>query len=145
MRRKDFFHDTAMTFFIIVTCANLAIYVLGTTLRRDMTLTYDAFLSPIIYGICGSIPNLIMYSKHELSVKEIIIRKVLQIIVLEAILVYVAFGSIDAARTEMEIILPFCIAVFVVYVAVHVFLWLIDLRAARIMTLQLEKFQKNCE
>lgn len=140
---KEFLRDTLMTFFIIVTCVNVAIYILGTNLLGDASLTYDAFLSPIIYGVCGSIPNLVMFSKRELSVKELIIRKVIQLILLEILLVFVAFGFNEASASDNSLILPFCASVFFVYVAVHLLSWLVDSRTAKTMTLDLESFQER--
>jgi len=143
MKGKEFLRDTAMTFFIIVTCVNIAIYVLGKTLQGDVLLTYDAFLSPIIYGVCGSIPNLVMYSNRELTVKEILARKILQLILLEVLLVFIAFGNINSGVADVNLILPFCIAVFLVYLAVHILSWLVDSRTAKSMTLDLESFQER--
>jgi len=143
MQGKDFLKNSLMCFFIIVTCVNVSTYILGSQFDSGATLTYDAFLSPIFFGVCSSIPNVLMYSKHELSVKEIIVRKILQLVLLEVLLCFVLFGTKNAVAADRDAIVAFMVVVFIIFIAVHVITYAIDLGAARTMTIDLKEFQKR--
>ena len=143
MHGKEFLKDSLMCFFIIVTCVNISTYILGSRFDGDARLTYEAFLSPIFFGLCGSIPNILMYSRHELSAKEIVVRKILQLVLLEALLYFVSFGSSNAISSDKETVVAFLISVFIIFIAVHAITYVADLGTARAMTMDLEEFQKR--
>lgn len=144
MYGKDFLKHIAMSFFIIVTCVNAAAFVLGMLFRHDDVFGYEAFLSPLMFGVCGCIPSLLLYSRHELSTREWIVRKILQLTALEAGLTLFAFGAEGIRQTESRVILSFCLSVFIIFLVVHLVSWLMNLRTARSMMTDLKEFQKNC-
>lgn len=141
MSKKDFLKDSLMSFFIIVTCVNVSAFILGYIFEPTRTFGYEAFLSPIIYGVLGSLPNLLMYSKHELSIKQMIIRKVLQLLSIEVLLLFVAFGSFNKAKPQNDVLFSFCISIFIIFIAVHLISWIVDSRTANELTSALESFQ----
>ena len=143
MSGKEFFQKMMRDFFVIVTMINIAMYFIGSTLKPDEVLGYKAFLAPIIYGIISLIPVAVMYSKHELTVKQIIIRKVIQIILLEVILIAVCFGKSITDSAKWGLIGAFAASVFGVFVAVTVISLLLDLRVANDLTAQLKEFQEE--
>lgn len=143
MHGKEFFKDSLMCFFIIVTCVNVATFILGSRFDSGANLTYDAFLSPVFFGIVSSVPNVVMYSRHELSVKEILLRKIIQLVLIEALLYFVSFGGKIAVAPDRDAVVPFMVVVLIIFVAVHVITYVIDLGTARAMTLELEEFQKR--
>ena len=70
---KENIKDNLMNFFIIVTLVNIVIFVCGSIFAPDQEITYSAFLVPIIDGALGIIPGIVMYSKRELTVKQMIV------------------------------------------------------------------------
>ncbi len=145
MHGKEFFRTIFMSFFIVVTLVDIAMFVMGSALLPDMKFGYEAFLSPIIYAACSMIPFVVMYSKKELSRKQMLVRYALQLLSLEVLLTLLAFGGESLKREQPLIIVTFCIAVFVVYVLVHLVLWLLDLKAAQRMTEDLHVYQSRAE
>lgn len=109
--------------------------------KPEETLGYDAFLAPLIYGAVALIPIGFMYSSRELTLKEILIRKVLQFVSLEAILIWVVFGNIDMIVSNVSLVLSFALSVFVIFVLVHVITWVLDLEQAKQLTKELHSFQ----
>lgn len=52
---------------------------LGMYFLPEMQFGYEAFCVPLIYGAVGTIPNVVMYSRKELKVKEVFVRKFIQL------------------------------------------------------------------
>ena len=77
---KDHIKDNIMNFFIIVTLVNLVMFISGSILAPEMRFGYEAFIVPIIDGLLGIIPGIIMYSKRELTVRQMLIREVIQLL-----------------------------------------------------------------
>ncbi|WP_172635877.1 hypothetical protein [Desulfitobacterium dichloroeliminans] len=129
-----------MSFFIIVTCVTLVIAVLGLIYEPDRRFGYDAYFSPFIFGLIGVVPSFATYSKRELTIRQMIIRKILQLSVLEAMIL--SFGYL------MDIMygpMMFAVAgaVFAVFLVVHFFSYAIDYREATRLNAELKVFQER--
>lgn len=143
MRGKEFFKSMLMDFFIIVTLVNVAIYILGNIFIPENTFGYEAFLSPLIYGFFSLIPEAIMYSKKELTVKELLVRKALQLLAIEVILIFITFGFSPKDHGDWKLILAFALSVLIIYVLVHVVGWLLDRQTAQKMMKDLQSYQES--
>ncbi len=128
-------------FFISVTLIDLAIFILGCILEPDMRFGYEAFIYPVIYGVLGSLPGLIMYSKKELTIKQTIVREIIQMLMIVALIIAFMFGRFKVVPDVIPQIIGVAISVMVIYVLVHFFSWLIDLKTANLMTEDLKKYQ----
>lgn len=128
MSFKAFLKRCLMEYFIITTCVTVAIAVLGLSLDPTAKLGYEAYFSPLIFGLVSLVPSLITYSRKELSFRQALVRKVLHVIVLEAMLIAFGFwagvlhGATDASF--------FGVTVFLVYLAVNFISWQIDKKDA---------------
>ncbi len=143
MRGKEFIKTLFMSFFIIVTLVNVATYILGITLQPEIQFGYEALLSPLIYGFFGVLPFAIMYSNRELSVRQLLIRKSVQLLLIEVLLLYISFGGgmFDPSNTRLA--MPLAGSILIIYVLVNLILWLLDLNTAKSLTNELIDFQKN--
>lgn len=141
MSGKEFLKNTVRDFFVIVTLCNVIIFLLGTIFQQDARLGYDAFLAPILYGGLGVLPNLIMYSKRELTIKEVVVRKLIQLPVIEVMLYAVVFGRKGLRTQETCALIWFGVGVLVIYVSVHLIGWIFDAKEARMLTEDLKHFQ----
>lgn len=140
---KENIKDNLMNFFIIVTLVNIVIFVCGTILAPDQEITYSAFLVPIIDGALGIIPGIVMYSKRELTVKQMIVREVIQLLSIELIILIFTFG-INGLRIEnLTLIIAEMVSIAVVFVLVIVIRFFFDKRSAKIMTSDLKEFQRS--
>ncbi len=60
---------------MIVTLINIAMFILGSIFRPDQRFGYEVLIAPLIYGVLSLIPYIIMYSKKELTIKQLYIRQ----------------------------------------------------------------------
>ncbi len=128
MSFKAFLKRCLMEYFIITTCVTAAIAVLGQSLDPTARFGYEGYLSPLIFGFISLVPSFATYSRRELSFRQALVRKVLHVIVLEAMLT--AFGLwTGILRSPIEASF-FGLAVFVVYIAVNLISWLLDKKEA---------------
>lgn len=140
---KEHIKDNLMNFFIIVTLVNIVIFVCGSIMAPEQNLTYSAFLVPIIDGLLGIIPGLVMYSKRELTVRQMIIRELIQLASIELIILFFTFGFSGFSIEKLGMMLVVAISVAVVYILVMLIRFFLDSRSAKKMTDDLKAFQKS--
>ena len=140
---KERIKNIAGSFFISVTLINLAILILGKILRPEQQFGYEVFAYPLIYGVIGIIPALFVKSDKELTVKQAIIKEIVQMLMtVVAIVVFIFVGQpltrdilITASAVALSIVIIYCLVVLIG--------WLMDLRTAKVMTEDLKRFQKE--
>ncbi|MBQ4220402.1 MAG: DUF3021 family protein [Butyrivibrio sp.] len=140
---KEHLRTCLGNFFICVTLINVAILILGCMLEPDVKFGYEVFAYPLIYGLLGTLPGLIMYSRKELTIKQTIIREVIQMFMVVVIIIGFMFGRYKFVPETLPKIIGVSVSVVIVYVLVTFFGWLIDLRTAGKMTEDLKKFQEK--
>ena len=145
MSRREYFRIAFNQFFIIVTLINVVMFVLGTIYKPDERFGYDAFLAPIIYAACSMIPVLLTYSKKELTVKQMLLRQVLNLLAIEAIMIGIGLAGSVVLFEQPLLIVSFALSVFLVFVLVMVISWILDLGQARQMNLDLEEYKKRMQ
>lgn len=91
MSKREFMERLVISFFVVVTCVNLAMAFLGMRYEPEIRFGYHAFLFPVMYGFLGILPSAVTYSRRELSVKQMLLRKLLQLLLLEGIMVGIVF------------------------------------------------------
>ena len=140
---REHIKNNIMSFFIIVTLVNIAIFVSGMILAPDEKLSYAALIVPVVDGILGVIPGLIMYSKRELTVKQIIVRDIIQLISIELIMLVFSFGFSGFDNVDVPRLIAVTGSVALVYVGVVAIMYALDFRTAKKMTDDLKAFQKS--
>ena len=145
MRGKDFWMDFVRTYFMIVTLITLVMCVVGQAVMPDQTFGYQAFSVPLIYALVGTVPNIVLYSKRELKVKELLVRKVLQLILIEAGVLFVALYGTNVDGWDPRFLLILAGSVFVVFVVGTLIAWIGDLMSAKSLTKDLLEFQRANE
>ena len=143
MSIKEYGKTMLQDFFVITTFVNIVMFVLGSIYRPGVTFSYEILLFPPLYGFLGTIPSWILYSKKELSTRQLLARKILQVIVLELILVLAIFGGENLSKENIPEITALAISVFLVYVLVSIVSWLLDVRTAKAVMKELSEYQKK--
>ena len=143
MDKKEYIKTIVRDFFFITTLVNFVIFVLGSLFQPDAQFGYDAFLAPMIYAALSLIPAWITYSPHELTVKELIVRKAIQLAVIEVVLFLLGFGLNHLSAMEPLLIASFGVSVAVVYVLVHLIEWFTASKKAMMLTEELKAFQQR--
>ena len=114
MTKKEFMYHIIRMFFVIVTLINIAMSIVGKIVQPDLTFGYHVLILPVIYAAVSVIPMLVMYSDHELTVKEVIVRKIIQFLLIEVILVI--FGKKFMLPEYRELLFSVMLCVFIVFV-----------------------------
>lgn len=108
MSKKEFMGQVFISFFVVVTCINLGMAFMGMIYAPDTRFGYEALLFPVFYGFLGILPSAVLYSRKELTVKQMLLRKIIQLILIEAIMVGIVFFL---GGTDFSTLLPFMIMV----------------------------------
>lgn len=145
MHGKEFVLDCIRTFFTVVTLINVVMFVLGMYFLPESRFGYEAFMVPVVYGLAGTIPNLVMYSKRELKVGELLVRKLLQLILIEVIVLYLAFGNVAEIAQTPQIMFGTALGILIIYVVSTLLDWLQNYLSAKQMTEELIRFQSNVQ
>lgn len=126
---KTFFVKKIMiSFYISVTFIVLAMAVVGLIFESDTQFGYEAFFSPLIFGAIATFPNLINYSKEELSVTQALVRKVIHFILLEILILTSLYFS--NMLTSISITLSLAFSILIIYFAVSLIMWINDKKTA---------------
>lgn len=86
MNLKSFFRDL----FVAETECTLSFAVIGTLFARNATISYTYFFIPIVFGIICMIPCIPVYVKENMTIPQIIIQRLVELIVLEAVFIWSA-------------------------------------------------------
>ena len=140
---KEHIKDNLMNFFIIVTLVNIVIFVCGSIMAPEQELTYSAFLVPIIDGLLGIIPGIVMYSKRELNMKQMLVREIIQLLSIELIILLFTFGFSGFSFDRLPFVIAVVVSVAVVYVLVMLIRYFLDFRNAKKMTDELKAFKES--
>jgi hypothetical protein len=140
---KDQFREIAGSYFISVTLINIAIFVTGMLFRPDQKMGYEAFLSPLLFGFLTVIPTVIMHSKKELTLRQLLLRKAIQLILDIVIVLAVIFGGNPLNRETVISAAGVAVSIIVVFAAVNFIEWLMERKTAAQLNEQLAAFQKR--
>ncbi len=140
---KDRIREIAGSYFISVTLINLAIFTTGMLFRPEQRFGYEAFLSPLLLGLFTAIPSLLLYSGRELTVRQLMLRKALQLMLDIVIVDAVVFAGNEMNRTTAAAAAGVSVSIVIVFAAVHCIEWLLARRTAKQLTEELEAFQKR--
>lgn len=141
MEFKQFLIERLMLFFTLTTLITVAIFILGSSFDPEATFGYDAFLSPILFAGACVCPTLVTYSKHELNVRQLLLRKTIELFLIEAVVLSIAFyvPTIDTGRPV--VVGTLFISVFIIYIVTDLLDWLKDSMEAKKMSEDLIRFQ----
>lgn len=139
MSLSEFSKRNLMNYFISVTGITIATAVLGLNFEPETRFGYEAFLSPLIFGAVAILPSFVLYSRKELTFRQMLIRRIFHFILLEISLLGFGFGSgiLDSA----QIAISFVFSVLAVYVFTIVLQYIIDSRTAIKINEGLKKIQ----
>ncbi|WP_432650148.1 hypothetical protein [Huintestinicola sp.] len=129
MSFKEFLIKNVMnSFFISVAFICIGIAAVGSVFEPDKRFSYGGFLAPIIFGLAASLPSLVMYSRHELTVGEMIFRKLLHLLLLELTINGILF--LTGALNSLSVTISLAVTIFIIDVAVNAVMYINDLRSA---------------
>ena len=143
MQGKDLLSKMFRNYFVLVTLINAVIFVSGSIARPDACFGYSVFIMPLIYAFAGILPQAVMYSRHELSVKEVLIRKFIQLLLIELLVNGIILGEDMLQPEYMDMLKTISVCVVLVYVFANIISWALDSVSARALTRELAEFQNK--
>ncbi len=142
MSGKEYLKQIFTSFFVIVTLINVVMTILGCSFKPEQTFGYEAFLMPLLYGALSLIPMAVMYSRKELTIKQLCFRKVLQLISIEAILYMAVFGTEHIKTEPINQTISFGLSVLIIFVVANVISGINNTNDAKKLTRMLKQYQK---
>ena len=128
---------------LLVTLIIVMMILLGSLLDRDRVFSYDAFFSPLIYALIGTAATVITRSDRELSVRSLIIRKAVSLLLIEGAIIFIALNA-ETIPTEKSWVIPsLALGVFAVFVLTHIVLYIIDRKESEKLNADLARFQEK--
>lgn len=140
---KDKIKEMLTSFFISVTLIDVAMLVLGVLLRPAQQFGYEVFAYPLIYGVIGMIPAVIVRSGKELSLRQMLIKNIVQMLLTVVLLLAFIFGGRPVTRELAITGLWVSVSIVIIYAGVIGIGWFLDKRTADRMTEDLLKFQSR--
>ena len=140
---KERLRDMLSSFFISVTLINIAMLVLGFLFRPEQSFGYEVFVYPLIYGMIGMIPTLVISVNRELTVRQVIVRKVIQMVLIIVLLIAFMFGGSSMDRETVIAAAGVALSVVIIYVLVNLITWFLDVKTAGKMTEDLMRSQED--
>ncbi len=143
MTFKAFIIHRLSLFFMLTTLISLAIFIIGSAFDPGAKLSYEDLLTPVTYAACCVLPTFATYSRRELSAKEMLPRMLIEVAMIEAVMLFLAWRSpvIDTGRPS--VILTISGSVFIINVLARIYSWLRDSARAREINADLRKFQQQ--
>ena len=145
MRGKELIVDMINTYFMLTTMILAVMMLLGSYFMPEVRFGYEEFEAPLTYAAWGTLPSIVMYSKKELTIKQMLIRKVIQFVLIEVIVISVALPTESLKSGNGELVISLVVCVFLIYVLTHGIEWYQDSVTAKKMTEELVSFQKKNE
>ena len=126
---------------MLSTLITAAVALIGSAFGGGDRLSYGDYLTPIKYAALCTLPALVTWSRRELSAKALLLRKALALVLIEAVMMVIAFTSPAIDTDNLAVVLTIAGCVMVIFVLANLFLWLKDSAEAKKINRDLEKFQ----
>ena len=142
-KRKETFIRALRLYTLLVTLITVLMIILGNLLDRDRVFSYEAFLSPLLYALIGTAATLVTRPGKELSVRSLIIRKVISLLLIEGAIILLALNS-DTIPTDQSRVLPgLMLGILAVFLLTHIILYLADRKEAERLSADLARYQEK--
>lgn len=128
-------------FLMIQAGITLAIGIISCIQPPQMGVNRFMFFMPFIYAFFCTLPSLVVYTKKELSLKQMVIRKIIQFVLIELIVFLISYvmGPLRDIFMSVAII----VAVAVVYATVNCLDYLIAKSDTKAMTKKLLQLKER--
>lgn len=72
----------------------LSFGIVGSIFAGDVPITFSYFLLPAVLGLICMLPCIIVYVKEDMTVKQVMIQRIVEWIVLEAVILWIAYKMV---------------------------------------------------
>ena len=145
MNWKHKFYQTLKLYFMLVTFITVLIMILGLAFDSDRTFSYPVFASPLIYAAIGVLPVFLPGQEKELSVKKLILKRIIQLVIIETIILFLAFSSDNIPTEKRNVVAGIAVGIVVIYILINVLEYLFEKREAKELNDILVNYQEMVE
>ena len=142
-KRKELLFQALRLYTLLVTLITILMIILGNLLDRDRVFGYDAFFSPLLYALIGTAATMVTRSGRELSVRSLIIRKIVSLLLIEGAIILIALNSDTIPTDKSWMVAALALGVLAVFVLSHFILYLIDRKEAEKLSADLARYQEK--
>ena len=128
-------------FFTLSTLITVTVALVGSAFAPAERFGYKTMLLPIRYAALCMLPTFVTFSKRELSPRALLVRKALMLVLIEAVMMIIAFTGPEIDSDRPEVVLVIGGSVVVIFVLVHLFLWMKDAAEAKKLNQELAAYQ----
>ncbi len=139
MTIKEFVLSRVRLFFFLTTVILAASSIFGGIIAPEQEIKYYHLLSPIIIAACCVLPTCATFYKKEPTPRQFVIRQIIEIILIEAVVMFLVSAPEGADKTLFYIALA--VVVIVIYLLAMVMMWLEKKLQSKKLTEQLKQFQ----
>ena len=130
-------------YFIEVTLITVLLMVLGLAFDSDRTFSYQAYASPLIYAVIGTLPVILFERDKELSVKQMLVRNIAELAIIEAAVLFIAFSADTIPTERKEIVIGIAVGIVVVFVITALIDYLFEMSESRNLNRALARYQEK--
>lgn len=130
-------------YFMLVTFISVLLMVLGLLFDTDRTFSYSVFASPLIYAAIGVIPVFFPGQNRELSVKGLIIKRVVEVLIIEGLVMLIVFSSDNIPSQNRSVVIGIAAGIVVIYLIVNAMEYLYEKKIAEELNVLLLNVQKE--
>ena len=91
---RDTFIKMVSDYILIQAEIALSFGIIGSIFAKDVSISFSYFLLPAIIGLLCIIPCIITYVKEDLTVKQIMIQRIVEWIVLEVAFIWIVYKMV---------------------------------------------------
>lgn len=138
---REFLSRMFRWFLIIHLCISIDMAIVGELLDPNAQLRYLSILGPVVLAAFCVLPSLIVHPWHEVSVREMILRRVLQVLLIEVIVLGILYFTVPLRDIRAAAVVAG--SVLIVYGAVCLIDWVQGKTDADVMNRKLEQLKKE--
>lgn len=141
MEMRNILRKCMTDFLMIQAGITLATGVLGCFAAPPREVSPTVFFMPFVYAFFCVMPSFVIYSARELSVRQMLVRKVIQFLLIEAIVMLISYISGVMGTVFLRVAIP--VSAAVIYAAVNVLDYLFCRSDAHIMTEKIQRMKEK--
>lgn len=142
MRLKERLIEAFRLYFILVTLITILLMVIGLLFDSERRFGYEVFLSPLVYAAIGVIPALFFRSEKEVSMVRMLVRRIIQVLFIEAAVMVLVFTSSNIPSDRKEVVISIAAGIVVVFILSQFAEYIFELSQSKVLNESLEKYQQ---
>lgn len=143
MTFKEFAFGRLQLFFFLVTAILLTQIILGNAIEPEKVLHYKDFTGTLVMaGLCV-LPTFLAFSKKEPTLKKILIKEAIQLVVIEGIMFTISIIGIESSPKKTLSVALICVSVVVIYILAVLLMWYCQHLESKKLNGLLKEFQNN--